>query len=113
MSRWKYNIRECGGIELRHRIYTASKTKAQDDRAAVLEQVERCLKAIIKMLKAQNDDVTAAADLLDLIDGEAELVRSDSPRIKEFGFETPAELVDERLTEFYDICDAKSIWIGI
>ena len=51
--------------------------------------------------------------LKDLISGEAELISSQSPLIKEMGFATSAELVDDRLHQFWDLCDEYRVWVAV
>lgn len=47
------------------------------------------------------------------IEGEADLIRNNDPLIQEMGFANSEELVDDRLEQFYDLCDRHSVWVGL
>lgn len=113
MVRWKYDISIFGGCELRRHITAVAESKDLRCRAAVIDNMQACLKVIRKMLQKANEDTQEVDDLLNLINGEADLVCTDSPLIADFGFDSPSDLVDERLRKFYDICDARRVWLGV
>lgn len=55
-------------------------------------------------------------DLYYLIDGDDEIVEDyykDRNSILDYGFETSTELVNDRLSSFYNLCDRYYIWCGV
>lgn len=112
MSRkWRYTC--AGGKRLREAITATGTTDGcrYKREAAAMTALENCLTEIVS--KVSEADADEFQMLKDLISGEAELISSQSPLIKEMGFATSAELVDDRLHQFWDLCDEYRVWVAV
>lgn len=70
---------------------------------------------IVKLREICDDLIKKGYDdfeeLYFLLEGEDDIIRED--RLEEFGWNNDEDLVDDRLTEFYDLCDDNNIFVGI
>ncbi len=110
---WRYDISKNGGDELQRMIQASD--KSCDKLAGILEQISRCCQEVAKRMEEAIDPASYEfTDLASVIDGEPELCRAkDTATIREWGYTSFVELVDARLSDFYDYCDSHGVWIGI
>lgn len=114
MRKWKYNLK--AGLKLRALIH-AEDMEEEDQQVAILNQLKVCYEELLKQEKTfdeyERDDFE---DALNLLDGDDELVHLYYAHDAEwfnYGFDSAEDLVNERLGEFYDLCDAYSIWVEL
>lgn len=108
----KWNITLVSGPLLRESIRTAihATTEIPEQQAHVLDVLEKCVAECIATLP--ECDTFDFEEFQGVITGEAEYVRKRDPFIREMGFNNAEELVDERLDQFYDLCDQHKVWVG-
>lgn len=81
--------------------------------AQILEQVQVCCQEITRRM-AGKDGSDDFEELHSLIEGEPQSCRNnDLALIREYGYDSFEELVDSRLSDFYDLCDSHRVWLGI
>lgn len=106
MAKWKYQI---DGTEIRQLIN-------EGDSFKVLEALEKNLKAFIPKIKKDEEYmVSQFEELYDLVEGE---VQDGEDALIDFIEEEDyvsdlMELVDDRLDEFYNLCDGFNVWITL
>lgn len=110
---WQYNISKNGGEALQCMIKDCD--KSHESMARILEQIRTCCQEVIKVMgDTDNADSYDFDYLAGVIDGEPELCRAKNvATIKEWGYDSFSELVDSRLSDFYDYCDIHRVWVGI
>lgn len=106
MGKWIYTL--SASSELKAAIVTGM-DGCYEQLADIMLALEKCAKEANSFFKGNNDEVY---EFVNLIDGEANLVRINDPLIAEMGFRSPRALVEGRLDDFYDICDNNRIWIA-
>ena len=107
----KWNLQLTTGHSLRSAILIGQ-SGLREDVAHVMDSLMTSVKEVIN--RAPSDKVLFAFEEFEsVIDGEGELIRADDPLIGEMGFDNPTELVDDRLEQFYDLCDHHRVWVGI
>ena len=108
MKKWEYTL--INGKELRNEI-------ANDNAKGVINALKKCYNEILNNYKFIDDyDRTQFEDACEYLNGDIEIIEdceSGLDNIEEYGFEDIDELVNDRLTEFYDLCDDFNIWVGI
>jgi len=106
MAKWNYNLGE-EGLKLRE-LTVISKE------AETIDQIEICCRSLLKQLTDKDKEYyeDKIEYLINLIAGEADTIRNNPDEItKEWGFDDIEELVNSRLSEFYDICDGCRCWV--
>jgi len=106
MAKWNYKLEE-EGLKLRELTFTSKE-------AETIEQIEVCCRSLLKQLTNKDKEYyeDKIEDLLNLIAGEADTIRNNPDEItKEWDFKDIEELVNSRLSEFYDICDDCRCWV--
>ena len=120
MAVWKYELLHDGA---RLRELTNNDDDSAKNSADVLEQIRCCLRLLkMKLTSSDKEDYEQKIeDLIELMDGEPELLRIEDnderdDRLMDIGYdsmETHLDLVNERIAEFYDLCDECGCWIGL
>lgn len=113
---WKYKLKT--GTALRKAVEDSDEFGFEGS-ALVLDRLEDCCREAMKLTEHEEDAhehygvYTKFEDLLGLIDGEAEVIRTKPEIIvSEWEFVGGVtQLVDERLAEFYDLCDEFRMWV--
>lgn len=107
MKKWNYKLEE-EGKELRKLI-------DEEKPAEIIEQLQKCYNSLSNLLSEEDKEYYESdiEDAMNLIEGEADIIRNNPEELEDFGFENVEELVDERLREFYDICDNARVWIQL
>ena len=112
MAKWIYTCK--GGKLLRSLINRAG---AWEMSVEIIQQLQKCYKEIIDNYPWEDDwDKDEFQEALALLDGDDTIIMNwmnGGEDIAEYGFNTDAELVDERLEEFYNLCDSYRIWVGV
>ena len=96
MRKWKFTIKK--GKELRELIFK------HDSVGVILKLREIC----DDLIKKGYDEFE---ELYYLLEGEDDIIKEG--RLEEFNWNNDEELVDDRLTEFYDLCDNNDIFVGL
>lgn len=113
---WKYKLK--AGSALRKAIDAADGLGFEGS-ARVLDQLEVCCREAMALTEHEEDAhecygaYTKFEDLLGMLDGEAEVVRT-KPEVVMTEWEYVGgvtELVDGRLAEFYDLADEFRMWV--
>lgn len=108
MGYWTFRI--TNGKELRKAI-------RENNGVAVINALKKCYEEILNNYNFEYDydrqDFEDARELLDGDDIIIENCQCGIENISEYGFSNTSELVDERLTEFYDLCDNYNFWVEI
>ena len=112
MAKWIYTCK--GGKELRNLIDRAGTWEMS---VRILQQLETCYKEIINNYPWEDEcDKYDFQDALDVLSGDDTIIENwmnGIEDIDEYGFEDDEELVDERLEEFYNLCDSYRIWVEV
>lgn len=106
MKEWKYSLE---GSVLRSLI------KDGDKQAEVIERLEYLYKRLLKKLDKDDKEYYQyeIEDNMSVLEGEADIIRNKPHEILEWGFDNVNELTNERLKQFYDICDNCRCWVDI
>lgn len=120
MRKWKYEIKN--STNLRKSIHG-------ENYGDIIRELRKCYNEIIndyyKIVKNINNSRVShlgdieylysdACDQLDYIEGEDILCDDkDCESLEDFGFDSFEELVDERLEEFYNMCDSYDLFVAI
>lgn len=114
MVNWKYKL-SVEGSTLRSLIH--NEDDSNENKAQIIEQIERCYKALLDKFDSQDKELYEDdfIEFLELIDGEANVIRNNPEVIAEWGDgDYDAEsLVNDRLAQFYDDCDSCRCWIEL
>lgn len=102
MRQWKSRI---NGTQLREVIKNGTPFE-------VLKTLQLELKFKIKRIKDE-DEKYAFEDLFDLVDSDVALGEEGLQAYVTEEDWTLQELVDDRLTQFYDLCDQFDIWVTV
>lgn len=110
MRRWLIELES--GRSLKKAIKTAAfaTSDVTEKQAKVLNALEESVSECVEMLPEHM--TIDFEDFQRLIDGEADLIRTRDPLIREMGFKNATELIDGRLDQFYDLCDQYKVWVG-
>ena len=105
MTAWKYTI---NGTTLREltKVY-----ESKENCAKCIIELRRLTKKCFDMLKDEDYTKDDFEDLYYLLDGDDEICLMEYNEMLEYGWRYATELVNERLEEFYNLCDAERIWI--
>lgn len=110
--KWKYDLGICG-TSLRLVIRTSSDTRK--DAARILNEVNTCCGIIHgRLAKARDTHYLDDIDELMLLIKEdiAYFEESETP-IEEIGFDDFKDMVNDRLSQFYDLCKNAAVWIPL
>lgn len=102
MRKWKSQI---NGKQLREDIQN-------DTPFEVLKTLRTELKFKLKRIKDEHEK-ECFEELYDLVDSDVELGEEGLKEYVEKEDWTLQELVDDRLTQFYDLCDSFDIWVTV
>lgn len=111
MKKWNYTLKK--GKELRNLIH-GDETEETDIKIIML--LKECYQELIAQSIFDDDDKYDLEEALNLLDGDDEIVKLYFAHDREFydyGFANAEELINARLQEFYDLCDALDVWIEI
>lgn len=108
MREWKCKL-EIEGKNLRDLI---NNSETEEDRAKIVLYIRKCCKILMTKFEKDSDEYYDIEELYDLLDGDDEIILSDED-ITDYGFDSTEELVDARLYDFYNLCDAIDCWIGL
>lgn len=110
MNKWRLTLDS--GRTLREAISTAfhATENIEEKQAQVLDALEKCVDECIG--KLPEDELFDFEDFQGTIAGEADYVRKRDPFIQEMGFTSAEELIDDRLEQFYDLCDRYRVWVS-
>lgn len=108
---WNYRLEE-QGKQLREFV---DGDLTLENCAKTIDQLRVCCKNIMDQMGNEDKDYSYNdfEELYELMDGEADILRNNPSELFEIGFTGGQELVNERLTEFYDLCDSARVWIGL
>lgn len=110
MEKWIYTCK--GGTELRRLINNSG---AWEVSVEVIRQLKKCYQEIIDGYPWEDElDKDKFQEALDFLNGDDEIIinwMNGGEDIEEYGFDTDLDLVDERLEEFYNLCDEYRIWV--
>lgn len=112
MAKWIYICK--GGTELRRLIDDAD---TWENSVEIIRQLKRCYQEIIDNYDWEDDwDKGEFQEALELLEGDDVIIESCANGLEDFddyGFEDDEEFVNERLREFYDLCDSYRIWVEV
>ena len=103
MNKWKMKLHE--GIELRKLIENGEQVE-------VLKLLQKIVKKLMVCKEIDEYEREKSEEFSMLLEGDDELVVSNEEP-QDFGFNNWEELVNERLEEFYNLCNDNRIWICI
>ena len=108
---WNYRL-EAEGKKLREFV---DGDETFENSAACIDQLRVCCKRVMDALRGRDKEYyyDDFEELYELMDGEADVLRTNPSEIFEWEFTGATELVNERLREFYDLCDAARVWVGL
>lgn len=111
MNKWRFTLES--GSALREAISTAfhATEDIKEKQAQVLDALEKCVDKCIG--KLPEDELFDFEDFQGTIAGEADYVRKRDKFIQEMGFNSAEELIDDRLEQFYDLCDRYKVWVSL
>jgi hypothetical protein len=108
MKQWKFTVKN--GKELRKAVH-------EENGVAVINALKKCYEEILyNYIFDDETDEEKFRESYDLLDGDYEIIENcnnGTESIFNFGFDSTDELVDERLTEFYDLCDEYGFWVEV
>ena len=76
-------------------------------------ELQSVVKKCMDMVGEEHDSFDKLEDLHLLLDGDDEICRMKPTEMSEYGFWKASDLVNERLGEFFDICDEARIWVTL
>lgn len=111
MNKWRLTL--VSGHALREAISSASHATEDVEirQAQILNALEKCVDECIG--KLPEDELFDFEEFQGIIAGEADYVRKRNPFIQEMGFNSAEELIDDRLEQFYDLCDRYKVWVSL
>lgn len=111
MNKWRLTLDS--GHSLRAAIFAASHATEEiaEMQAHVLDALERCVEECIE--KLPEHELFDFEEFQGTIAGEADYVRKRDTFIQEMGFDSAEGLIDNRLDQFYDLCDLHKVWVGL
>lgn len=108
MKQWKFTV--TNGKELRKAIH-------EENGVAVINALKKCYEEILYNYNFDDEaDEEKFRDGYNFVFGDDEIIENcDNGKedISDYGFDSTDELVDERLTDFYDLCDECGFWIEV
>lgn len=114
MRNWKYTLK--AGKQLRALI-NAEDMEEEEQQVAILKQLEVCYKELLERDKHldeyDRDDVEENLSLLDGEDHILHLFYAYDAEWFEYGWDSAEDLVNTRLDDFYNLCDACDVWIDL
>ena len=106
MKQWKFTVKN--GKELRKAVH-------EENGVAVINALKKCYEEILyNYIFDYEWDEEKFRESYDILDGDDEIIENcnnGTEDISDYGFLTTDGLVDERLTEFYDLCDEYDFWV--
>lgn len=106
MNKWKFTVKR--GKELRKAIH-------EENGVAVINALKQCYEEILyNYIFDDETDEEKFRDSYSFVFGDDEIIENcnnGTESISKYGFDSTDELVDERLTEFYDLCDEYDFWV--
>lgn len=112
MKNWKYKLQ--AGKKLRELIYS-EEMEGEELEVAILKQLQVCYQELLEKENLFDEyDRDRIEENLNVLDGDDQLVHlyyGRDPEWFDYGFDSAEELVNSRLDEFYDLCDALDIWV--
>lgn len=107
MTKWIYKLKR--GSELRRLIEEAETT---ENLLEILQKLKNCYQEILTSYPFEDEyDKYDIQEALDFLEGDDEIIQEKE--LGEYGFENAEDLIDNRLEEFYNLCDDYRIWIGL
>lgn len=111
MTKWQYKL-EAEGKQLLDTIL--NNDESFEGHAKVIDQLRVCCEKVMSLV---HDERSMAyfdfCELFNVMEGEAEVLRSNPSEIFEWDFTGATELTEARLARFYDLCDAYKVWVGL
>ena len=108
MKKWKFVV--TNGKELRKAIH-------EENGVFVINVLKKCYEEILYNYNFDDEtDEEKFRESYDLLEGDDEIIENcnnGTEDISDYGFLTTDGLVDERLTEFYNLCDEYDFWIEV
>lgn len=107
MANWKYRL-EYSGKNLRNLINDGGQTL--ENIVAIYNQIITCLEYLQKRLTKSDIDIWK-----DEIENMIEELRCECPDLQDESLEyaDEEENLNYHLRDFYDLCDAARVWIGV
>lgn len=111
MKKWNYTLHQ--GKELRNLIY-GNDTEENDIKIIML--LKECYQELIAQPIFDDYDKNNLKEAFNFLDGDDEIIKLYFAHNKDFynyGFTNAEELINDRLHEFYDLCDSLNVWVAI
>lgn len=108
MAKWIYILKS--GAILKKLIELGSSKENMID---IIHRLQKCYKEILEKYPFKEEDEGDKYEIeesYNLLDGDDDIIATSS--FEEYGFSDGEELINERLEEFYNLCDWLRIWIG-
>ena len=106
MKQWKFTIKN--GKELRKAI-------DEENGVVAINALKKCYEEILYNYNFDDEtDEEMFRESYEFLIGDDEIIENcdnGTENISTYGFDSTDELVDARLTEFYDLCDEHRFWI--
>lgn len=107
MTKWIYKLKR--GNELRRLIEEAETT---ENLLEILQKLKNCYQEILTSYPFEDEyDKYDIQEALNFLGGDDEIIQEKE--LGEYGFENAEDLIDNRLEEFYNLCDDYRIWVGL
>lgn len=107
MTKWIYKLKK--GSELRRLIEEAETT---ENLLEILQELKNCYQEILAFYPFEDEyDKYNIQEALDFLEGDDEIIQEEE--LEEYGFENAEDLIDNRLEEFYNLCDDYRIWVEL
>ena len=112
MAKWIYTCK--GGKELRNLIDRAGTWEMSIE---ILRHLTKCYDEIIENYPWEDEyDRLDFQEAREILEGDDDIIyewMSGGDDVSVYGFDDDEDLVDERLREFYDLCDNYRIWVDM
>lgn len=108
---WNYHLEE-EGKKLRQLV---DGEETYENSATCLDQLRVCCKKVMNILEGRDKELYYFdfEELYELMDGEPEILRTNPDEILDWEFNDATELVNDRLEQFYNLCDGVRVWVGL
>lgn len=107
MGKWIYKLKR--GSELRRLVEEAETT---ENLLEILQKLKNCYQEILTSYPFEDEyDKYDIQEALNFLEGDDEIIQEKE--LGEYGFENAEDLIDNRLEEFYNLCDDYRIWVEL
>ena len=113
MKNWKYVLKEAKQLRT---LINSDDENEEENFCKILEQLQLCYKKLLEQSifdDYERDDIEDALNLLDGDDIIVHLYYAHDDEFEDYGFDSAEDLVNDRLAQFYDLCDSLDVWADL